>query len=128
MKIAICSQGPGADSLVDQRFGRCAYFIIADSDGEHYEAVPNPGVEAAVGAGIQTAQFLEERDVSAVLVGNIGPKAFAALNAGRIKVYTGISGTIADALAQYREGKLSLVSHSTVASHFGLGRGQRKSF
>jgi predicted Fe-Mo cluster-binding NifX family protein len=30
MKIAVSAAGNTLDSLVDPRFGRCAYFIIAD--------------------------------------------------------------------------------------------------
>jgi predicted Fe-Mo cluster-binding NifX family protein len=122
-KIAICAQGPGMDCAVDQRFGRCFYFVLASADEEQHKAVPNPSVGASGGAGVQTAQFLAEKGVDAVLVGNIGPKAFSALSAAGIEVYSGISGTVADALEQYRSGLLRRVSDSTVPSHYGLGRG-----
>lgn len=122
--IAVSSQGPGLKSMLDERFGRCAYFVLVDPDSGEFTAEKNPAVDAAGGAGVQTAQFLVNRDVKAVLVGNIGPKAFAALNAAGVKVFGGISGTVADAVAMYREGKLNEVSESTVPSHYGLGGGQ----
>lgn len=124
MKIAICSQGPELDSMVDQRFGRCPYFVLVNHDSVQHKAVPNPGVEAMGGVGVKTAQFLENTGVEAVLVGNIGPKAIAVLNAAGIKVYAGIKGTVADAISQYKEGRLNLVSDSTAPSHFGLGGGR----
>lgn len=126
MIIAVCSQGTGLDSIVDQRFGRCACFILVDLDSGQFSAVTNPSVDSAGGAGVQTAQFLGNEGVDAVLVGNVGPKAIAALNAAGIKVYTGIKGTVADAVALYQQGKLSPVLESTVPSHFGLGQGQGK--
>lgn len=123
MRIAICSQGPGMESMVDKRFGRCAYFVVIDTAKESSEFFSNPGAGAAGGAGPQTAQLLGEKGVNAVLAGNVGPRAISALSAGRIEVYLGISGTVADALEQYRAGKLSSVADSTVSQHFGLGQG-----
>lgn len=123
MKIAICSQGPSMDSQVDPRFGRCACFVLVDSETGEWEGIQNPNAQAGGGAGIQAAQLLANRGVGAVLVGNIGPNAMAALNAAGIKVYAGISGTVADTLERYRQGKLILSSDPTVRPHFGLGRG-----
>lgn len=123
MRIAICSQGPGMESMVDKRFGRCAYFVLVDTEKESTDTFPNSGAGASGGAGPQTAQMLGEKGVDVVLVGNVGPKAISALSAGQIKVYLGISGTVADALEQYRAGKLNPVADSTVPQHFGLGQG-----
>ncbi|MDI9448306.1 MAG: NifB/NifX family molybdenum-iron cluster-binding protein [Bacillota bacterium] len=123
LKIAICSQGPGLDCVVDQRFGRCFYYVLVSADQKQHQAVPNPSVGASGGAGVQAAQFLVDKGVNTVLVGNIGPKALAVLNSGGVKVYTGISGTVAETLEQFQQGKLRLVAESTVPSHFGLGRG-----
>ena len=136
VKIAICSEGPGLESAVDPRFGRCLYFVLANSDGEKLEDVPNPSTGASGGAGVQTAQFIADKGVDVVLAGNVGPKALAALDASNIKIYTGISGTVADALAQYQQDKLTLIADSTVPQHFGLrgggggggGRGGRRGF
>jgi len=123
VKIAICSEGAGFDSAVDQRFGRCFHFVLVNSNGEKLEEISNPSLGASGGAGVQTAQFIADKGVDVVLVGNIGPKALATLNACNIKVYSGISGTVADALAQYQQDKLTLVTNSTVSQHFGLRGG-----
>ena len=32
MKICISSTGKNLDAIVDQRFGRCQYFLIIDTD------------------------------------------------------------------------------------------------
>jgi predicted Fe-Mo cluster-binding NifX family protein len=123
MKIAVCAQGTHLDSAVDSRFGRCPYFVIVDSETGESEAFENPSVNAAQGAGIQTARFLGKKNVDAVLTGNIGPNPLSALDAAGIKVYVGVSGTVADALVDLKKGRLKESSGPTVQSHFGLGRG-----
>lgn len=127
MKVAVCSQGDKIDSITDPRFGRCAYFVFVDPDTEEYKAVPNASAGASGGAGIQTAQFLENEGIDTVLVGNVGPNAMSTLGAAGIKVYTGISGTVKDAVSQYKEGKLVLSDGATVRSHSGMGGGRGSS-
>ena len=51
MKIAITATGKTLDSQVDPRFGRAAWFIVADSDSMEFEAIANDNVNAAGGAG-----------------------------------------------------------------------------
>jgi len=46
MKIAISSTGPELNDLVDPRFGRCRYYIVADTENLDYEAVVNTGAGA----------------------------------------------------------------------------------
>lgn len=46
MKIAVSSTGPELSDLVDPRFGRCRYYIIADTETPDYDAVVNTGAGA----------------------------------------------------------------------------------
>jgi len=123
MKVAVSSRGPDLESPVDPRFGRCAYFIIVDPETREFEAVANPGVQAAHGAGTQAAQVVGSRGVGAVITGNIGPNPMRAPSAAGIEVYAGAGGTVAQALDAYVSGNLTKVSSPTVATHSGLGRG-----
>ena len=41
MKIAISSSGKTLDSLLDPRFGRCAWFLIIDPADMRYEVFDN---------------------------------------------------------------------------------------
>lgn len=52
MKLAICARGEGLDSQVDQRFGRCACFVIVDPDKEKViEFARRPGAGFRRGGG-----------------------------------------------------------------------------
>ncbi|MBP7893218.1 MAG: NifB/NifX family molybdenum-iron cluster-binding protein [Firmicutes bacterium] len=122
MRIAVTAQGADLDSAMDPRFGRCRNFVIVDSDSDKFEAFSNESVTASGGAGTQSAQFLANKGVGAVITGNVGPNAARALEAAGIKVYSAASGTVRDALEAYKVGKLSPVSGATVDSHHGMGR------
>ena len=63
MKIAISASGQNLDAEVDPRFGRCQYFIIADTDTEEFEALDNSSASAAGGAGISAAQMIVGKGV-----------------------------------------------------------------
>ena len=56
MKIAVISIGNGFDDQVDPRFGRCAYFLIVNTETMNVEPIENSSVALGGGAGIQSAQ------------------------------------------------------------------------
>ena len=58
------------------------------------------------------------RGASAVLTGHCGPKAFRALTAVGIDIYTGASGTARDALDQLEAGKLERATEADVGGHW----------
>jgi predicted Fe-Mo cluster-binding NifX family protein len=120
MKICITSQGRTLDSAVDPRFGRCPFFIIADTETLAIEAHENKAGREGGGAGIQAGQFASEQGVQAVLTGNVGPNAFQTLSAARIEVVSGVSGTVREAVERYKNGELKPVGAATVDSHHGM--------
>jgi len=132
MKVAVSATQPSLDADIDPRFGRCQYFIIADPETMQFEAVENSGAMAAGGAGISTAQMIAGRGVTTVLTGNCGPNAYQVLSAAGIKVITGVSGKVHDAIQDYKSGKLQASSQPNVPGHFGqgygggMGRGRRR--
>jgi predicted Fe-Mo cluster-binding NifX family protein len=123
MKIAISATGPELSAQVDPRFGRCQYFIIVDPDTMEFETLENSGAVAGGGAGIATAQNITGRGIEAVLTGNCGPNAYEVLEAAGIKVVTGVSGKVQDAVQDYKAGKLKASSQPNVSGHFGMGGG-----
>jgi len=115
MKVAVTSQGRQLSSPVDPRFGRAQYFMVVDTEtGELAAAGNSQNLNAVQGAGIQAGKNVVDLGVGAVITGHIGPKAYAALQTGGVAVYTGASGTVADAVEQYRAGKLKQSSAADV--------------
>lgn len=102
-KICITSKGKDLDAEIDPRFGRSQYFLIIDPETLDFEVIENPNIEAAQGAGIQTAQLiLNQNNVGTLLTGDCGPNAQRVLQSSGITVITGISGKIKDALSKYK--------------------------
>lgn len=120
MRMAVAAQGPDLESPVDQRFGRCPYFVLTDPTTKDCEAVPNEAAGAVQGAGTRAAQALGSKGVDVLLVGNIGPNPLLALKAAGIRIYTGIAGTVADSVYAFLSGRLTEVSDATVPTHAGL--------
>ena len=125
MKIAISATGSDMEAQVDPRFGRCRCFVIMDPDTMQFEAIENAGASASGGAGVQTAQMINGKGVDIVLTGNCGPNAFQVLSAAGIKVITGVSGKVQNAIDGYKSGVYQATSKPNVTDHFGVGRGQR---
>jgi len=123
MKVAVCSSGETLDSQVDPRFGRCAYFVVVDTETFEASAVPNPGTASAQGAGIQAAQVVSSLGVAAVISGNLGPNAHQALAAAGIKVYACAGETVRNAVNLFNAGSLQEIGAPTVPAHFGMGGG-----
>ncbi len=121
MKIAVTSTGSDLSSTVEARFGRCACFIILDTDTMEFEAIENPNIALGGGAGIQSAQLMSEKGVKTVLTGNCGPNAFQTFGAAGIRVITGVSGIVKDAVEQFKVGTFLSAEGPNVASHFGMG-------
>ena len=123
MTIAISATKPTLDAEVEPRFGRCPYFVIVDPETMQYEAMDNVSAGASGGAGISAAQMLAGKGVNAILTGNCGPNAYQVLSAVGIKVFTGASGRLRDAIESYKAGRLQAISQPTVRGHAGIGKG-----
>ncbi|MGB2821495.1 MAG: NifB/NifX family molybdenum-iron cluster-binding protein [Phycisphaerae bacterium] len=119
MKVAVTSQGTDMASQVDQRFGRARCFIVLDTDTGEFEAHDNAqNLNAVQGAGIQAAQNVVDLGAGAVITGNVGPKAFATLQAGGVETYIGASGPVGDAVEQFKAGKLQKAGQANVEGHW----------
>ena len=119
MKVAITAQGPSLDSQVDPRFGRAKHFIVLDIDSNEFSVHDNTqNMQAVQGAGIQAGQTVVALGVDAVITGNVGPKAFMALQAGNIQIHPRASGTVQEALAQFKAGMLPAAEGANVNGHW----------
>ncbi len=107
MKIAFASSTKGglSDKVSDQ-FGRCpAFTIVTVENGKivNVTVVKNPGYTASSGAGIKAVQKLVDEGVDAVVAGNFGPNAEAALHEVGIKIFVEKDLTIEEALRKVLE-------------------------
>jgi predicted Fe-Mo cluster-binding NifX family protein len=121
MKIAVSASSPDFGASVDPRFGRCPYFLFVDPETMEFEAVENPNISSASGAGIQSAQLIANKGARALLTGSCGPNAFQTLQAAGVEVIVGVMGSIKEAVEQYKAGKFQPITQPNVPSHFGLG-------
>jgi predicted Fe-Mo cluster-binding NifX family protein len=124
MKICVSAISASLDAPVDPRFGRCQYFVIVDSETMEFTTISNTATTAVKGAGIQAAQTVANRDVKVVITGNVGPNAFQVLSTAGIKIVTGASGTVREAIRKYEQGELKEIRSPTVGGHAGMGRGR----
>lgn len=126
-KIVISTQPPGGlESLVDPRFGRCSSFTVVSvigSEIKEEKVIPNAAMNAFGGAGIQAAQTVASLGANVIITGNVGPNAFNALQQTGLQI--AISGPIKvrEAVKNLIDGKLQIVSSSTVGLHAGMGMG-----
>jgi predicted Fe-Mo cluster-binding NifX family protein len=119
MKIAVTSSGKGLSSAVDPRFGRCANFIIVDSDSMDFQVVENSqNFDLPQGAGIQAGKTIADTGSSVLITGNCGPKAFTVLEQAGVKVITGASGTVEQVVQQFKNGELQKSTQANVEGHW----------
>lgn len=121
MKVAISSSGTTLESNVDPRFGRCPYFIIYDTDSGIFSYIENQERQATEGGGIKVAQMILNMKVDSVITGNIGPNAYGVLSAALIEVYSGVSGTVKNAINRFKNGELESASEPDVPPYSGTG-------
>ncbi|MFO8067477.1 MAG: NifB/NifX family molybdenum-iron cluster-binding protein [Bacteroidales bacterium] len=86
MKIAIASTGNSLDSTVDQRFGRCSYFVIYDKTTKAVEFIPNPNKEAEEGAGPASVQLIASKKAEKIVSGEFGIKIKSLLDQLKIQM------------------------------------------
>ncbi|NMC38363.1 MAG: dinitrogenase iron-molybdenum cofactor biosynthesis protein [Bacteroidales bacterium] len=86
MKIAITSTGNSPDSKLDQRFGRCAFFVIYDTETGATEFIPNPNKDSPEGAGPASVQLVASRNVQKIISGEFGVKIKSLLDTLKIQM------------------------------------------
>lgn len=106
MKIAVCAEGATRDDKISHRFGRAPYFVVV-CDGETL-TLSNDAPFLDSGAGVQSAQILNDHGVTDLIAYDIGPKAKRVLEAAGIRMWKAVAGTVDENLKQHTEDKLSV--------------------
>jgi predicted Fe-Mo cluster-binding NifX family protein len=86
MKIAITSTGNSPESKLDSRFGRCAFFVIYDTENGSTEFIPNQNKENVEGAGPASVQLVASRGVKKVVSGEFGAKVKSIFDSLQIQL------------------------------------------
>ncbi len=121
MKVCITSTGNSIDSKMDPRFGRAAYFVLADTDTDKVEIIENTAAVSGGGVGITSAQLMADKDVKAVVTGNMGPNAMNVLNTAEIEIYRGCDVSVKENIEKFKNSELEKID-TTVPSHYGMQR------
>lgn len=121
LHLAITSTGADLSSPMDERFGRARYILIIDPETDAIQVIDNnDNLNAAQGAGIQTAQIVADHHVDWVITGHVGPKAYQALSRAKIKIGSGVQHTTChDALEHWKNGGYEPLTEADVKSHWG---------
>lgn len=106
MKVAFSATEKNKDSILDQRFGRCDYFQVYDTETKEIKVIDNEGQSASGGAGIAASNQIVNEKVDAVVTGSLGPNAFDIINESEIKMYKCDSISIEDAIEKYNLNQL----------------------
>lgn len=119
MKIAVSSVDADVKSAVDPRFGRAKYFMVYDNESCQWETIGNQqNLEAAQGAGIQSAAHIVNAGCSVLISGHCGPKAFTALDRAGVAVYTIDNGMVEEVIERYKNGALTRITAADVDGHW----------
>ncbi len=89
MKIAVTSLGDNLNSNLSEKFGRCPYFIVYNTDDKSFISLHNEGINLQSAAGPKAAETIINENVDILLTGHIGDKAENVLQRSKIKLVTG---------------------------------------
>jgi len=118
MKLLVTTTGPSLEDALESRFGRARHVLVVDTEnGAVASHDRTPMLNSPQGAGIQAAQAAIDLGADAVLTGNVGPKAFRALQAAAIPVYLAGPGTAAEAIGQFKTGTLVAATAASMEAH-----------
>lgn len=110
----------GLNSIVYGHFGSAPLFVLVDSETMTVEPLANRDQTHVHGA-CNPLRALAGRQVDAVIVGGIGPGAVNGLQRAGIAVYQSPAQTLAEAVAQFKQGRLRKIGPESACTHHGEG-------
>lgn len=120
MRICVPSAGSGGlKDGVGEHFGRVPTYTILDSETEEYEVIDNES-EHRGGSGLP-ADLLADAGVDVVVCSGLGRKAINLLGQHGVEVNTGVSGTVQQAVNQWKRDELSSASEADACSRHKYG-------
>jgi predicted Fe-Mo cluster-binding NifX family protein len=110
MKIAFATDGNSLKDKIALHFGRAKSFLIFDTEKETFEVFENPEIERKE----LPPDFLKRKNVDAIFVFSLGPRAFEKFKNYKIEVFKAIEGTILENIEKFKEGKLKKLSKEDI--------------
>ena len=110
MLILIGSDGNNLESTIAKRFGHANYYILFNSESQHFRAFENNDE----GHNHENLRNFLDKGVEVFIVGNIGPYAFNIINTKVSKVYLARKMTSREAIEKVIKGELLQLSEPTV--------------
>jgi len=101
MKIAIPSTMPDLSGTVEHKLGTAAHLLVVETDDMSFEALDGPPRSSGPGAGVQAVSLVVGMGAQVLLVGHIAPHIANALEKQGIEVVSQVSGSVAEAVADY---------------------------
>lgn len=120
MKIAIACLKDSEKTEISPRLGRSPWIGLYDTESGNWEFVENSqNLNAAQGAGIQTAQNIVNAGAKVVLTPNTGPKALHVLKAAGVEIYqTPAVKNIGECIELYNSNTLKKIESANVEGHW----------
>lgn len=121
MKLCIpVAADEGLNSVVYGHFGSAPLFVLVDSETMTVEPLANRDQTHVHGA-CNPLRALAGQQVDAVIVGGIGPGAVNGLQRAGIAVYQSPAQTLAEAVAQFNQGRLPKIGLESACGSHGDG-------
>lgn len=112
MKICIPTNGEaGLDDSVGEHFGRVPTYTIVDLDTDEVKVIPNTSNHMN-GQGYPP-EIMAREGVNAMVCSGLGRRAITMFSELGIEVYIGASGTVKDAVEDFKKGRLNKADESS---------------
>jgi predicted Fe-Mo cluster-binding NifX family protein len=109
MKICIPTMGEnGLDNIVGEHFGRVPTYTIVDLETDEIKVIPNTS-EHMGGQG-HPPELMAKEGVNVMVCRGLGRRAIMMFEELGIDVYIGASGTVNDAINDFKQNKLQKAS------------------
>ncbi len=119
MKVAIPVMSENLQDQMNRTFGRAGKFMIYETDNDTFEIIDNlQNLNAAQGAGIQSAQNVAGSGAKALICENCGPKAFQVLSAAGVEIFIAGAGKVSDLIEKFKKGELKASGGANVQGHW----------
>jgi predicted Fe-Mo cluster-binding NifX family protein len=107
----------GKTAAVHEHFGSAPFFTIYETESGAVEVVDNADQGHAHGM-CQPLSALADKQVDVVVTGGMGARAIQKLNAGGVKVFRAVPGTVLDIVNQFLRGGLEeITAHNACNQH-----------